>query len=174
MTDHEAHSLTISATGCFRLCASLAAAWACLLSPAQSAATPVSCPGYQSHEVQGDAHDAFIRRYIECFNNQDFACLDLIYAHDLKYEGAYWSLSSKQDFFNFYEKAWRHLTEHITVTDVRSTENQAFVELSNRIEVFRDYPDFPSRPLKAGDILNLKGTVAYTIKDSKIEHICDR
>ncbi|MAW82787.1 MAG: hypothetical protein CMI63_21355 [Parvularcula sp.] len=152
--------------------ASLALCAAAIASPAAAAA--VSCPGYESQSRQESDHEAFIRAYIDCFNNQDFACLDRVYADDLRYEGQHWTLSSKEEFFTFYRKAWEHLSEHITVLNVRSEGDKAFVDLQNRIDVFKSYPDFPSRPLMAGDVLNLEGTVAYTIKNNKISHICDR
>jgi hypothetical protein len=155
--------------------AQFAAAAACIAAlTGPVAAKPVSCPGYGAREAQDEDYEAFIRAYIDCFNNRDFTCLDKIYAANLKYDGQNWTLSSKEEFFNFYRRAWRHLAEHITILEVRSAGDKAFVDLQNRVEVFKDYPDFPSRALKAGDVLNLEGTVAYTIKNNRITHICDR
>jgi len=113
------------------------------------------------------------RNYLECFNQRRFACFLNFYSDDLVYDSPRWKLHGQAEFEAFYVKAWKHFTEHLTVNSIELRPNQMVVDLSNHIDVFADFPDFPARPLKKGDSFVVSGTVVYTIEHGRISRIDD-
>lgn len=122
--------------------------------------------------LQAELEDGY-RKYLGCFNQRKFACILNYYSDDLVYDSPRWKLHGKAEFEAFYVKAWKHFTEHLTINSIEFRPHQIVVGLSNHIDVFADFADFPARPLKKGDSYVVSGTVVYTVERGRISRIDD-
>ena len=125
-----------------------------------SAAPPVKAELEQSY-----------RRYIACFNAQDFDCFGNYYTDDMEYGEGQWHLRSRAEFLAFYRKAWKHLREHITINSIEIRGTTLLADISNHIVVFEEFPDFPLRPLAKGADFVVRGTMAYSMRDGRFSRI---
>lgn len=113
------------------------------------------------------------RRYIACFNAQEFDCFANYYTDDMEYGEGKWHLRSRAEFVAFYRNAWKHLREHITINSIEIRGTKLVADISNHIVVFQDFPDFPVRPLAKGDDYVVRGKVAYSMRGGRFFRIKD-
>ncbi|MEP7312444.1 MAG: nuclear transport factor 2 family protein, partial [Pseudomonadota bacterium] len=118
--------------------------------------------------------DAQFREYIECFNRRDYACFGKYYADDVVLsKGPKWpALHGRQAIFDFYRDVDAHgLKEHMTIHSIAIEGNTIRADLEATFEAARDWPDFGSRVVRAGDRWQLRGTLQYRVVAGRFAEI---
>jgi len=113
------------------------------------------------------------RRYIDCFNAQNFDCFDDYYTADMEYGEGTWHTRSRAEFLAFYRKAWTRVREHLTIHSIEIRGTTLVADVSNHIVVFEDFPDFPVRPLAKGADYVIRGKVGYSMRNGRFARIKD-
>lgn len=114
--------------------------------------------------------------YIKTFNLHDFEALKDFWTEDLYfYRGENVApLVSRQAMMDFYEEAWKHFDECLTVRIVDEYGPYLSVEITNNLSVKNDWPDSPYGPFYKGQKKEVSGRVNYTYtRDGKIAVIVD-
>jgi hypothetical protein len=114
---------------------------------------PAGAPGVT--EVQ-------FREYIECFNRRDYDCFGKYYADDVVLSlGPNWpALQGRQAIFDFYRDVDAHgLKEHMQIHGIAINGDTIRADLEATFDATRDWPDFRSRVVRAGDRWQLRGTL---------------
>ncbi len=116
------------------------------------------------------------KEYIKAFNRHDFEALRDFWTEDLYFyrgEGVP-PLVSRQAMIDFYEEAWRHFDECLTVKIADEYGPYLSVEITNNLSVKNDWPDSPYGPFIKGQKKEVSGRVNYTFTgDGKIAVIID-
>jgi hypothetical protein len=113
--------------------------------------------------------------YVAAFNGQDIAAVSAHLAPDVHFD---WGevmppLTGRDAFVAFFVEAWTYLHEHVRVTDVRVHGSTLTAWIENDIEVLRDWPDCPIRPMRAGTSSRVSGWMSYTYDGPLICRIAD-
>ena len=111
------------------------------------------------------------RRYIACFNAQNFDCFANYYTKDMEYGEGKWHTRGRAEFVAFYRKAWTRVREHITINSIEIRGTTLVADISNHIVVFEDFPDFPVRPLAKGADYAIRGKMGYSMRDGRFSRI---
>lgn len=111
------------------------------------------------------------RRYVDCFNAQNFDCFADYYTADMEYGEGTWHTRSRAEFLAFYRKAWTRVREHITIHSIEMRGATLVADISNHIVVFEDFPDFPVRPLAKGADYVIRGKMGYSMRNGRFARI---
>lgn len=118
--------------------------------------------------------EADFRQYIECFNRRDYDCFGRFYAEDVVLsKGPKWPpLHGRQAIFDFYRDVDAHgLEEHMTLHGLVIQGNVIRADLEASFHATRDWPDFGSRVVRAGDRWQLRGILQYQVVDGRFTEI---
>ncbi|MCW2411326.1 MULTISPECIES: nuclear transport factor 2 family protein [unclassified Sphingobium] len=137
---------------------------------AQTAVAAENCPSPGMTKAD-------FERYFLCFNARDYACFTSYYDADVVLvKGGKWpDLKGREAIIAFYRDVdARGLQEHVTPHAIEVQPQGATVDLEAHFQATSDWPDFGSRPLKAGDDWRLRGVLLYEIPCGKITRIRPR
>jgi hypothetical protein len=130
----------------------------------QSASTACAKP-------QGGLGEQDLRDYIAAFNRSDFEGFARYYAADVKFEGRAGSFNSRDQVVAFYREVKSRLRETITVKDVVVGENEMVANIVTELFALKDWPEFPTGPIKQGQTIISENFVWYEMKDAKFVRI---
>jgi hypothetical protein len=109
--------------------------------------------------------------YIDAFNRSDFDGFSKYYAEDVWFQGRAAQLHGRQAVVDFYRQVKAHIDEQLVVKRAYFGEDGFAIEMETTLSVFKDWPDFPSGPLKAGDVRRSLNFIFYEVRDGKFTHI---
>ena len=124
----------------------------------------------------GISVEAIFSDYIAAFNNEDLEGLERFLAPDVIFDwgDAMPPLVGRDAFNSFYTMAWSHFHEHVVASNLQIENPRLTAWIDNRVSVFRDWPDCPIGPMRAGEELEVAGLMAYDFDDDgRIARISD-
>jgi hypothetical protein len=115
-------------------------------------------------------------RYLAAFNAKDYDDVADFYADPIQMDFFGISLRSRQDLKDFYSFLHSYVHESVTVRNFASSETLTAIDGIVRIEAYRDltretldaHGATGFYPMEAGQIIELRQFIFYTIKDGKI------
>jgi len=102
--------------------------------------------------------------YIAAFNAKRIPDFTSYYAPDVKFMLGAKLISGRQGIIDWYEFAWTRITEHCVVRRLIVGEDGLASELETTFTAIADWPDFPSGPLRKGDVLRRIGFGHYDVQ----------
>jgi len=113
--------------------------------------------------------------YVAAFNAGDLATVAEHLTEDVVFDwgGTMPALVGREAFTRFYALAWRHFSEHLTVSDIRAHGDRLSAWIETAISVHEDWPDCPIRPMYAGTRFTVSGRMRYLFRADRICHIAD-
>jgi ketosteroid isomerase-like protein len=115
---------------------------------------------------------AAFHAYTAAFSNADFERFPRFYQPDVVLElGSVAPIRGRQGIIDFYRPMFTRVREHLTVNDVRATDERIELDAITRFTATADAPDFVVGPLRAGDAIEGRVLVTYRLRDGLIEHI---
>ena len=116
--------------------------------------------------------EAEFRDYISAFNRGDTGAYGAHYADDVILVIAdHTELRGRQAIFDFYAGIRAGTERTIEVVSVVAREDLIAAELVSEFLATRDLPDFPSRPMRAGDRLLIDSFVFYDLEQGRYRRI---
>lgn len=115
-------------------------------------------------------------RYLAAFNARDYDSVADFYAEPMKMDFFGVSLRSRDDLKRFYGFLHSYVKESVTVRNFAASDTLTAVDGIVRLEAFRDLSSDTLlangcgafHPMKAGDIVELRQFIFYTISDGRI------
>jgi hypothetical protein len=113
--------------------------------------------------------------YVAAFNGQDLSTVAAHLAADVHFD---WGemmppLTGRDAFVSFFARAWTYLREDVQVTDVRVRGTTLTAWIDNDIEVVRDWPDCPIRPMQADTRFRVSGWMSYEYDGALVSRIAE-
>jgi ketosteroid isomerase-like protein len=117
--------------------------------------------------------EAVYRRYVAAFNAQDFRELETFLSPDVVFD---WgdvmpAMYGRAAMFDFYRQAWTYFDEEISVSGIETDGNRLRALVTTEIRVFRDWPECPITPMRAGPPYTVSGPVGYVFELGRITRI---
>ena len=129
-----------------------------------AAATKCSTPS-------GGLGEQDFRSYIAAFNRSDFPGFSKYYADNVEFEGRGGHFKSRVEVLAFYREVKSRMRETITINDLVVGETDITADLVTELVAYRDWPEFPTGPVKKGEVIMSENFIWYEIKDGKFMHI---
>ena len=143
----------------------LLAPW--LLSSPKEALAASQCPsGAPAGMTESDFH-----RYIEAFNRSDFDAFGRFYAADVDFSGQGGTFHGRDQVLDFYRTVKSRVREQIIVRSVTADETGLVADLITELTALQDWPDFPTGPLRAGEVRLSENFIWYEVRDGQITRI---
>ncbi|MXP24962.1 DUF4440 domain-containing protein [Altererythrobacter indicus] len=86
-------------------------------------------------------------RYVELFNQADFAGFGAYYAPDVEFAGRAATLRGREAVLDFYRNIRSRLDERIECLSFIGSEQRCAAEICTTLTPHEDWPDFPTGPL---------------------------
>lgn len=118
------------------------------------------------------ADPAAFAAYIDAFNRDDYAAFGDYYTEDVVLVVAgVKELRGKQAIFDFYKDVKAKTRRTISIVQAFSDERGLAAELASEFLAVEDTPDFPSRPLRAGDRMRINTFALYELTGGRYSRI---
>ncbi|HTY94129.1 MAG TPA: nuclear transport factor 2 family protein [Steroidobacteraceae bacterium] len=101
------------------------------------------------------------RRYIDAFNRSDFAQFSRFYRADLEFHGRGGDFRGRDAVVAFYREVHSRLREKLEVRRIIEGPGQLVADVVTQLQAGQDWPDFPTGPLKKGQILHSQNFIWY-------------
>ncbi len=121
-------------------------------------------------DVSGDMR-AWFERYLGAFNRSDFETLGAYYAHDIAFHGQAAQLRGREAVVDFYRMVKGRLDETIELLSFVGVPGRIAAELRTTLVARESWPDFPTGPLKAGEMRQAVSFVFYDIAEGRFARI---
>jgi predicted acyl esterase len=115
--------------------------------------------------------EADFRDYIAAFNRDDFDGFARYYADDVIFEGRGRHFRSRDEVVAFYRMVKRRMRETITIRDVIADEHAIAAEIETELQALKDWPDFVTGPVVAGQRIRTVNFVWYRLGDGNFTHV---
>lgn len=129
-----------------------------------------------SNEQQPRDLEATYMEYLEAFHRHDFEKLKEFWSENMYFYRGNLAppISDRNEMIRFYGKAWEHLDEHLTITNLIASWPYLYVDITNNIHVKKDWIDFPYGAIYKDQDIEVSGRVIYAFnQDGKIAVILD-
>ncbi|MEO6078748.1 MAG: nuclear transport factor 2 family protein [Steroidobacteraceae bacterium] len=120
---------------------------------------------------KGGLGEQDLRDYIAAFNRSDFDGFSKYYAADVKFEGRAGTFNSRDQVVAFYREVKSRMVETVTIKDLIVGENDMVANIVTNLLALRDWAEFPTGPLKKGQIIISENFAWYEMKNAKFVHI---
>lgn len=116
---------------------------------------------------------AAYQAYLDAFMAQDFEGFSRFYAEDVVFNlsGGKKIIHGRQGVVDFYREVFERIREELTITWFVSDANGVAVEVDTVFTALADWPDFMSKPMKAGEQFRITSWAHYTLKGGKFATI---
>jgi alkanesulfonate monooxygenase SsuD/methylene tetrahydromethanopterin reductase-like flavin-dependent oxidoreductase (luciferase family) len=113
---------------------------------------------------------AWFEAYLDAFNRSDFEAFGAYYAQDVAFHGQAARLDGREAVLDFYRGVKARLTETIELLSFVGAPGRIAAEIRT-LQALQDWPDFPTGPLKAGDVRQSVNVAFYDIVDGRFARI---
>jgi SnoaL-like protein len=112
--------------------------------------------------------EATFRTYISAFNGGDYDALVRYYADDvvLSFPNGL-DLHGRDEIVDFYRPLHQAVDERLEIAFLLMDDRHIAVELETEFHAREDFPAFPRRPLKAGDVVRILSFVHYDLDEDE-------
>jgi hypothetical protein len=119
----------------------------------------------------GGLDEQDFRRYIAAFNRNDFDGFSKYYADDVEFEGRAGHFRSRAEVLAFYREVKSRMRETIEIKDIIVGDTDMTADIVTELVVQRDWPEFPTGPVRKGQIILSQNFVWYEMKGGRFVHI---
>ena len=111
--------------------------------------------------------------YLDAFNRADFAGFGACYSDGVIFQGQAAQLIGRDAVLDFYGKVRTYLDERVDLLSFVGAPdgNRIAAELRTTLVALRDWPDMPTRPMRAGDMRQSVNFAFYDLADGKFTRI---
>jgi hypothetical protein len=110
--------------------------------------------------------------YAAAFSNADAERFPRFYTDDVVLElSSVGRIEGAQGIADFYTKMFRSVRETLTIHQLDATDERLVVNCTSRFTAISDAPDFVVGALKAGEWIDVRVHVTYTLREGRICHI---
>ncbi|WP_126173695.1 nuclear transport factor 2 family protein [Altericroceibacterium xinjiangense] len=110
--------------------------------------------------------------YAAAFSNADAERFSAFYTDDVILKLPNLPLiEGKQGIVGFYRPMFEQVREHLTIHTLLADDDAIFVDTTSRFTAVADAPDFVVAPLAAGESVEVRVFVFYTLRDGLISEI---
>lgn len=118
---------------------------------------------------------AAFRAYIAAFSNAEFERFPKFYTQDVLLElGSVPPINGRQGIIDFYRPMFQSVRERLTMNSLQATDATIELDAITRFTATQDAPDFVVGALKAGEYIEGRVLVSYTLRDGLISRISVR
>jgi hypothetical protein len=119
----------------------------------------------------GDLGEHDFRSYIAAFNRSDFRGFSKYYADNVEFEGRGGHFRGRAEVLAFYREVKSRMRETITINDLIVGDSDITADLVTELVAYRDWPEFPTGPIKKDEVIVSENFVWYEMKKGKFTHI---
>jgi hypothetical protein len=109
--------------------------------------------------------------YLAAFNADDFAGFGAYYAGDVAFHGQAATLTGREAILDFYRDVKTRLEENLELLSFVGSPDRVAAEDRTSLRPYEDWLDFPTGPLKAGELRQSVNFAFYDIADGKFTRI---
>jgi ketosteroid isomerase-like protein len=124
----------------------------------------------QPANVPGITSDDF-RQYVAAFNRGDFAGFGRFYADAVDFQGQGGHFTGREQVLDFYRNVKSHLQETLTIRELVVGAQAILADIVTELSAFRDWPDFPTGPLKQGDRRISENFIWYDVAAARFTRV---
>jgi ketosteroid isomerase-like protein len=118
---------------------------------------------------------AAFRAYMAAFSSAEFERFSRFYQEDVLLElGSVPPIRGRQGIIDFYRPMFARVREQLIVNSVQATDSAIELDAIRRFTAIVDAPDFVVGALKAGEFIEGRVLVSYTLRDGLISRISVR
>ncbi len=114
---------------------------------------------------------AWFEAYLGAFNRDDLDGFGAYYAEDMSFQGQAAHLDGRAAVLAFYRTVKSRLDETIELLSFVGTETRIAAEIRTTLVARQDWPDFPTGPMKSGDVRESVNLALYDIADGRFTRI---
>lgn len=114
---------------------------------------------------------AWLDAYLAAFNAADFARFGAYYHDDVEFHGRAAQLTGREAVLGFYRRVRGRIDEHIELVDFLGSPTRCAVEIVTSLTPLEDWPDFPTGPLRRGELRRSVNFVFYDLRDGRFSRI---
>lgn len=115
------------------------------------------------------SQQAAFRAYASAFSNGDFERFARFYTEDVRLElGSVPPILGRQGIIDFYRPMFQSVRESLTINSVHMTDATIELDALTRFTAVTDAPDFVVGALTAGEYIEGRVLVSYTLRDGLI------
>lgn len=114
---------------------------------------------------------AWFEAYLAAFNAADFEGFGAYYADGVEFFGQAARLVGRDAVLDFYRGVRARIDEHIDLLTYVGSPTRAAAEIRTTLRPFRNWPDFPTGPLMAGEVRQSVNFAFYDIEDGRFTRI---
>ncbi|MBC2776018.1 nuclear transport factor 2 family protein [Parasphingopyxis marina] len=114
---------------------------------------------------------AWFEAYLAAFNGDDFDGFGAYYADDVAFHGRAATLTGRNAILDFYRGVKERLEENLELLTFVGSPDRVAVEVRTTLRPYEDWLDFPTGPLKAGELRQSINFAFYDIADGKFTRI---
>ncbi len=140
------------------------------LSPLISDARAASAGCAPPSVVPGITGDDF-RGYVAAFNRGDFAGFGHFYADTVDFAGQGGHFIGREQVLDFYRSVKSRVTETLSVRDLVVGDQTIVADMVTELVAHKDWPDFPTGPLKRGDRRISENFIWYDISAGRFARV---
>jgi ketosteroid isomerase-like protein len=115
--------------------------------------------------------EADYRDYIAAFNRSDFESCSPYYAVDVEFQGRAGHFVGRDAVVGFYRQVHTRLRERIEIRQIIQGEQELVADLVTELRALEDWPDFPTGPLRKGDVLRSENFVWYELSGREFSRV---
>jgi ketosteroid isomerase-like protein len=115
--------------------------------------------------------EAGFRAYIDGFNRSDFAAFGRFYAPNVEFFGRAAQLKGRDAVVQFYRDVKSRVRETLTLHGLLVGPQAIVADVETELEALADWPDFPTGPLRRGEIRRSENFIWYDIAGDQFTRI---
>lgn len=116
-------------------------------------------------------NEALMRAYYEAYNSEDESRVAALLADDVAMAFAQEEQAGRDAYLATYRHMITSFEDRLTPERIAADSAGATVDVYNRLVARIDVADFLGREVRAGEVVELRFTARYTIRDQKIARI---
>lgn len=118
-----------------------------------------------------EAMRAWFERYLELFNNSDFAGFGSYYSDDVDFCGQAAQMRGRDAVLDFYRLVKSRVSETLELITFVAAADRIAAEIRTTLVAREDWPDFPTGAMRAGDVRQSVSFIFYDIVDGRFSRI---
>jgi len=111
------------------------------------------------------------RSYVDAFNRNDFDGFGRYYADDIEFEGRAATLRGRDALLSFYQRVKSRVRETISIEDIVVAGRTVVADLITELQPLEDWPDFPTGPLRKGEMRRSQNFLWYDVAEGRFTRI---
>ena len=114
---------------------------------------------------------AWFEDYLGAFNRADFSAFGAYYHDDVAFFGRAATLTGREAVLAFYRTVRSRIDEHIELVSFIGSSQMCAAEIITNLMPIEDWLDFPSGPLRRGELRRSVNFVFYDLSDGRFSRI---